>query len=84
MCKCVACVACVACLDGFAAETWTCMQDAFLPPNYADCNKYCPYTFTVRAIPRQLTDGDEVRARRERAPTRAAESPPTAPHCYSL
>jgi hypothetical protein len=56
----------VQCLAGFAfppgaARTaTTCTQDPTQRPTFNDCEAYCPFTLTVRAIPRTLTAGVDV------------------------
>lgn len=48
----------VQCLQGYEFPTGECTPDVMAPPALDDCKSYCPYTLTVRAIKRQLQNGD--------------------------
>lgn len=50
----------IQCLQGFRFPAESCTIDPQLPPTLDDCSMYCPYTLTVRAIPRVLTPGAPV------------------------
>ena len=50
----------VQCLQGFAFPTGACTPNVMAAPTLDDCVSYCPFTLTVRAIPRVLRHGDAV------------------------
>ena len=48
----------VQCIRGYATEP--CTPLGTTATKYDDCNTYCPYTLTARAVPRALKHGDAV------------------------
>ena len=50
----------VQCLRGFGVPAGACTPNVMSAPTLAACKAYCPFTLTVRAIPRLLRHGDEV------------------------
>ena len=50
----------IQCLQGYAFPAGSCTPDVTSAPTLDDCSSYCPFTLTVRAIPRVLHDGDVV------------------------
>lgn len=48
----------VQCLSGHAFPAGSCTDDVTVPPRMDDCRRYCPFTLTVRALPRTLRPGD--------------------------
>ena len=52
----------VQCLQGFAFPASDCVVNPNSPPTLNDCSAYCPFTLTVRAMPRRLTAGTPVKA----------------------
>ena len=50
----------IQCLQGFAFPQASCSVNPGQPPSMDDCNSYCPFTLTIRAIPRALTPGVPV------------------------
>lgn len=50
----------VQCLAGWAYPSGLCTPDVTSPPTATDCARYCPFTLTVRAIPRKLSAGETL------------------------
>ena len=50
------------CWQGFGVPAGECTPNVMSAPTLDDCKSYCPFTLTVRAIPRVLRHGDEVEA----------------------
>lgn len=50
----------VQCLIGYAFPTGSCTIDPTVPPRLDDCARYCPFTLTVRPMPRVIRPNEAV------------------------
>ena len=50
----------VQCMAGFRFPASACTVDPNSPPTLSDCSAYCPFTLTVRAMPRRLEAGQSI------------------------